>query len=99
MNSFEKETRGRVNGTGATNWLQASVDAEHETDPTKLLQRLAALESAIFTRLQGLGAKDLEERAAIEEAIAKMRHLQVERLNFPKLETEVQAAASGARRL
>jgi hypothetical protein len=99
MNSFEKDTRGRVNGTAATNWRQACADAEDETDPTKLLQHLAALESAIFTRLQGLGGKDLEERAAIEEAIAKIRHLQVERLNFPKLETEVQAAASGARRL
>jgi hypothetical protein len=89
MNSLENETRGHVNGAHATNWAQACDDAEHETDPTKLLQLLAEIENRIFLRLQELGAKDFEEHAAIEQAVVKMRRLQVERLNFPKSEMEV----------
>ena len=70
-------------------WQHACEAAEHETDPTKLLQFLSDIESGIFLRLQELGAGGLQERQAIEKASATIRRLQIVRLNYPKWEAEV----------
>jgi hypothetical protein len=70
-------------------WHHACQAAERETDPAKLLQFLSHIESGIFLRLQELGAGSFPEREAIEKAIATIRRLQVERLNYPNWEATV----------
>ena len=57
-----------------------------ETDPKKLLERVHAAEDAIFNRLQELSHSDnpdhKAERQAIEDAIASLRVLKTEKLNY-----------------
>ena len=83
----------KINGL-TKKWQRACEAAEHETDPTKLLQFLSDIESGIFLRLQELGAGGSQEREAIEKVTATIRRLQIEKLNYPKWEAEVPQSAS-----
>ena len=69
------------------NWQRECEAAERETDPTKLRALLEQIEAAMFTRLQELGTES-QEQEAIARAAKIVRRLQVERLNFPKVEIE-----------
>ena len=59
-----------------------------ETDPTKLKEKLAALEAAIFTRFQELAnSSDYRtERDALHLAVDNLRHIQLTRLGYPTWE-------------
>ena len=70
------------------NWQRECEAAERETDPAKLQTLLEQIEAAMFTRLQELGATESQEHEAIARAAKIVRRLQVEKLNFPKLEIE-----------
>ena len=70
-------------------WQQAWDAAAQETDPKKLAALLAAVEGAVFTRLQELGPEDSAEREAIATTLVKLRRLQVTRLKFPEWEARV----------
>lgn len=84
----EAATVDQVNDPPPTNWEQVCEAVQHETDPIKLVGLLTTIENSIFERLQELGAKDSQERVSIDNAIATLRRLQVEKLNYPKWETE-----------
>ena len=60
-------------------------------DPEKLKFRLEAAENAIFLRVQEVAGNSdhHEERNAMNDALAAIRVLQVEKLNFSKLPHEV----------
>jgi hypothetical protein len=73
-------------------WLTLYEQAVSESDDAKLKVRLHALETALFLRLQGLAkngnGNHQSERFAIQVALADLRRLQVERLNFPTFPKE-----------
>jgi hypothetical protein len=71
-----------------TNWQDACEAAERETDPVKLVQLLTTIEESIFKRLQELGSKDDQERAAVDRALAVLHRLQAERLKYPSWDGE-----------
>ena len=68
-------------------WQREHKAALLELDPKKLLERVHAAEDAIFNRLQELSHSDnpdhKAERQAIEDAIASLRVLKTEKLNYP----------------
>jgi hypothetical protein len=71
------------------NWRDSYQQALLELDPARLSQKVLDAEAAIFRRLQQLSvdgqAKGVhkEERMAINDAIANLRVLQQEKLQFP----------------
>ena len=70
------------------NWRGSYQQAMLELDPARLCQRILEAEAAIFERLQQLSmdghAKGVqEERMEINDAIANLRVLQQEKLQFP----------------
>lgn len=69
-------------------WQQEYQVALLELDHEKLLERVAAAETAIFKRLQALSQSpdDQAERQAIEDALASLRVLKREKLGFPDWE-------------
>jgi len=74
-------------------WQREYEASLHERDPKKLLERVHAVETAIFNRLQGLSqASESTDRKAEEQAIAEaLRTLSVlkrDRLQFPDWETK-----------
>lgn len=80
--------RSRPEAVPHRNWQLEWEAAERETNPTKLRTLLEQIEAAMFTRLQELGANESQEQEAIAKAAKTLRRLQVERLDFPKLEIE-----------
>jgi hypothetical protein len=66
-------------------WQREYLAALLELDSQKLKERVEAAESAIFKRLQSIShSPDNDaERQAIEDAIAGLRVLKRDRLNFP----------------
>ena len=56
-----------------------------ELDPKKMLERVAAAETAIFKRLQTMSrsSDNHAERQAIEDALTGLRVLKKENLGFP----------------
>ena len=70
------------------NWRDSYQQALVELDPARLRQKVLDAETAIFRQLQQLSmdghAKGVqEERMAINDAIANLRVLQQEKLQFP----------------
>ena len=70
------------------NWRDPYQRALLELDPVRLRQKVLDAEAAIFGRLQqlsmdGNGPGVKEERIAIDDAIANLRVLQQEKLQFP----------------
>ena len=63
------------------NWRDSYQQALVELDPARLRQKVLDAETAIFRQLQQLGVQ--EERMAINDAIANLRVLQQEKLQFP----------------
>lgn len=64
-----------------------------ESDPKKLLERVHSAEAAIFNRLQVLAqspesADQKAEQQAIADALATLRLLKRDKLNFPDWKTE-----------
>jgi len=59
-----------------------------ELDPTKLPERIATAEGAIFQRLQSIAenANHCAERLAIQDALVSLRVLTREKLNYPDWE-------------
>ena len=63
-------------------WQKPYQEALIEIDNDKLKERVAAAESAIFNRLQAMSPNrdTLNERQAIEDALASLRYLKRETL-------------------
>jgi hypothetical protein len=77
-------------------WQKVLQEALLELDTDKLKQRVAAAEIAIFKRLQAI-SRDRDrtaERQAIEDALASLRFLKRQSLDFPDWEGGNQAARS-----
>jgi hypothetical protein len=66
-------------------WQGDYLAALLEFDPKLLRERLQAAEAAIFKRLQAMSQStdNRPERQAIEDAVAALRVLKRDRLNFP----------------
>ena len=71
-------------------WQNEYKTALLELDRQKLSERVTAAEAAIYKRLQAISesADHLAERRAIEDALAAIRVLVREKLNFPDWEKE-----------
>jgi hypothetical protein len=74
-------------------WQREYEASLHEPDPKKLLERVHAVEVAIFNRLQELaqiseGTDHKAEEQAIAEALRTLRVLKRDKLQFPDWETE-----------
>jgi hypothetical protein len=74
-------------------WQREYEASVHEPDPKKLLERMHAVEAAIFNRLQELAqASENTDHKAEEEAIAEalrtLRVLKRDKLQFPDWETK-----------
>jgi hypothetical protein len=69
-------------------WQNEYQAAMLEVDHTKLPERVAAAEAAIYTRLQQISQNSPHglERQAIEDALAALRVLKRESLGFPDWE-------------
>jgi hypothetical protein len=69
-------------------WQGEYLAALLEFDPKLLGERLQAAEGAIFKRLQAMSqsTENRTERHAIEDALAALRVLKRDRLNFPDWE-------------
>jgi len=69
-------------------WQQQYQTALLEPDHEKLLERVAAAETAIYQRLQAISqSSDYQaERQAIEDAVASLRVLKRDSLGFPDWE-------------
>jgi hypothetical protein len=77
-------------------WQKVLQEALLELDTDKLKQRVAAAETAIFKRLQAISQSSDHnvERQAIEDALASLRFLKRQSLDFPDWEGGNQAARS-----
>ena len=64
-------------------WQNEYQVALLELDRKKLLGRATAAETAIFNRIQAISPEHAAERQAIEDAIASLRVLKTEKLNYP----------------
>jgi hypothetical protein len=74
-------------------WQRQYEAALHEPDPKKLLERVYAVEAAIFNRLQELAQTSENtdhkgEEQAIAEALRTLRVLKRDKLQFPDWETK-----------
>jgi len=74
-------------------WQREYEAALHEPDPKKLLERVHAVEAAIFYRLQELAQTSENpdykaEELAITEALRTLRVLKRDKLQFPDWETK-----------
>lgn len=74
-------------------WQSAYEASLSELDPKKLLKRVHSAEAAIFNRLQELAqspesANHKAEQQAIADALATLRLLKRNKLNFPDWKTE-----------
>ena len=74
-------------------WQRQYEAALHEPDPKKLLERVYAVEAAIFNRLQELAqtSENTDHKAeeqAIAEALRTLRVLKRDKLQFPDWETK-----------
>ena len=74
-------------------WQREYEAALHEPDPKKLLERVYAVEAAIFNRLQELAqtSENTDHKAeeqAIAEALRTLRVLKRDKLQFPDWETK-----------
>jgi len=74
-------------------WQRQYEAALHEPDPKKLLERVHAVEAAIFNRLQELAqtSENTDHKAeeqAIAEALRTLRVLKRDKLQFPDWETK-----------
>jgi len=74
-------------------WQREYEASLHEPDPKKLLERVHAVEAAIFNRLQELAQTPENtdrkaEEQAIAEALRTLRVLKRDRLQFPDWETK-----------
>jgi hypothetical protein len=69
-------------------WQPAYKAALLELDPKQLMGRVTTAETAIFNRLQALSnsTDSQAERHAIEDALAALRVLKRDRLDFPDWE-------------
>jgi hypothetical protein len=69
-------------------WQSAYKAALLELDPKQLIGRVTVAETAIFNRLQAVSnsTDSQAERQAIEDALAALRVLKRDRLNFPDWE-------------
>ena len=69
-------------------WQGEYLAALLEFDPKLLKERMQAAEGAIFKRLQAISQStdNRTERQAIEDAVAVLRVLKRDRLNFPDWE-------------
>ena len=78
-------------------WQREFEASLHEPDPKKLLERVHAVEAAIFNRLQEWAQTSENpdykaEEQAIAEALRTLRVLKRDKLQFPDWETSDQAA-------
>jgi hypothetical protein len=74
-------------------WQREYEASLHEPDPKKLLERVHAVEAAIFNRLQELAQTSEStdhkaEEQAIAEALRTLRVLKRDKLQFPDWETK-----------
>lgn len=74
-------------------WQSAYETCLSELEPKKLLERVHEAEAAIFNRLQQLAqspesSDQKAERQAIADALATLRILKRDKLNFPDWKTE-----------
>jgi hypothetical protein len=74
-------------------WHREYEASVHEPDPNKLLERVHAVEAAIFNRLQELAqsSENTDHRAeeqSIAEALRTLRVLKRDKLQFPDWETK-----------
>jgi len=74
-------------------WQREYEASLHEPDPRKLLERVHAVETAIFSRLQELAqtSENTDHKAeeqAIAEALRTLRVLKRDKLQFPDWETQ-----------
>lgn len=74
-------------------WQSVYEASLSELDPKKLLERVHSAEAAIFNRLQQLAqgpesADQKAEQQAIADALATLRLLKRDKLNFPDWKTE-----------
>jgi len=74
-------------------WQREYEAALHERDPKKLLERVHAVEAAIFSRLQELAqtSENTDHKAeeqALAEALRTLRVLKRDKLQFPDWETQ-----------
>jgi hypothetical protein len=74
-------------------WQREYDAALQEADPKKLLERVHAVESAIFNRLQELAqtSENTDHKAeeqAIAEALTTLRVVKRDKLQFPDWETK-----------
>jgi len=74
-------------------WQREYEASLHEPDPKKLLERVHAVEAAIFNRLQDLAQTSEStdhkaEEQTIAEALRTLRVLKRDKLQFPDWETE-----------
>ena len=65
-------------------------DAEIETDPNELVDKVSEAKMAIVARYRELidAADSEEERQSLAEATRVLRKIEVERLGFPQIEDE-----------
>jgi hypothetical protein len=72
----------------SNNWRRAIEAAKCEADPLKLAALVKAAEDAIFLRWQSINGKNRRESEAMDRAVATLRELLVNKLNFPSWEFE-----------
>jgi|SRR3954469_7822319 len=66
-------------------WQREYEELISETEETRLSEKAAELEGALFTRMQELaGADNAVERAAIQQASRTLLRVCQEKLGFPK---------------
>lgn len=71
-------------------WQGHLLDALLESQPEELQRKMEAAEAAIFYRFQELASQGNhdKERAALNEALPMLLHVQVEKLHFPRIPKE-----------
>lgn len=69
----------------SVNWDSLYVNALLEPDEDRLPERIKAAESAINARLQELGDRDTQEKAALVDALRALRGLAARRGSNPIL--------------
>jgi hypothetical protein len=74
-------------------WQREYEASLHEPDPKKLLERVHAVEAAIYNRLQELAQTSentdrTAEQKAIAEALRTLRFLKRDKFHFPDWATE-----------
>jgi hypothetical protein len=68
-------------------WQASLREAQSETDPKKLIEKLCEVEELIYTRSQEIANSKGEESAAMTAALQELLRIRSEKLGWPGVDS------------